>query len=50
MITQVTEVHGGSRGATVAVGWTFEVAGGKVRRGEGFSDPERALRVAGIWE
>ena len=50
VIARVTEVRGGSRGPTITVGWVFEVAGGKVTRGEGFSDPERALRIAGIWD
>jgi ketosteroid isomerase-like protein len=50
VIAHVTEFRGESRGTAVAVGWVFEVAAGKVRRGEGFSDPEHALRIAGIWE
>jgi ketosteroid isomerase-like protein len=50
VIADVTEFRGASRGPAVTVGWVFEVAGGKVRRGEGFSDPEHALRIAGIWE
>ena len=50
VIAEVTEIRGSSRAPAVTVGWMFEVAGGKVVRGEGFSDPERALRMAGIWE
>jgi ketosteroid isomerase-like protein len=47
---QVTEYRGREPTTTVAVGWAFEVAGGKIVRGEGFSDPAHALRIAGIWD
>ena len=50
VIAEVTEYRAGSAAPTVTVGWVFEVGEGIVRRGEGFSDPEHALRIAGIWE
>jgi ketosteroid isomerase-like protein len=45
----VTEYRGDLESTSVTVGWVFEVADGKVVRGEGFSDPVHALRIAGIW-
>jgi hypothetical protein len=50
VIGEVTEVRGELPPINVTVGWLFEVVDGKVSRGEGFSDPARALRVAGVWE
>ncbi len=50
VIGEVTEIRNDLPESPITVGWVFEVAGGKVKSGEGFSDPERALRVAGVWD
>jgi ketosteroid isomerase-like protein len=50
VIGEVTEIRDDVSASSVDVGWVFEVAEGKVTRGEGFSDPSRALRLAGVWE
>jgi ketosteroid isomerase-like protein len=47
---RVTEYRGREPTTTVSVGWAFELAGGRIVRGEGFSDPVHALRIAGIWD
>jgi hypothetical protein len=49
VIGDVTEYRGHLRSASVTMGWVFEVAGGKVVRGEGFSEPVHALRIR-IWD
>ena len=50
VIGEVTEFRGEAPAATIAVGWVVELEAGKVVRAEGFSDPNRALRVAGVWD
>jgi ketosteroid isomerase-like protein len=50
VIGDVREYRGHLRSASVTVGWVFEAAGGKVVRGEGFSEPVHAPRIAGIWD
>ena len=50
VVGEVAEYAGDMRTVTVSLGWVFEIAGGKVTRGEGFSDPIHALRIAGIWD
>jgi ketosteroid isomerase-like protein len=50
VVGEVAEYSGEMRTVTVSLGWVFEVADGKVTRGEGFSDPIHALRIAGIWD
>ena len=50
VIGEVTEIRGELPPIRFTVGWLFEISAGKVSRGEGFSDPARALRVAGVWE
>lgn len=50
VIGEVRRVSGaGEPGAPITLGWVFEVEDGLVVRGEGFTDPGHALRLAGVW-
>jgi ketosteroid isomerase-like protein len=50
VVGEVTEFRDDVQGSRMTVGWVFEIEEGKIIRGEGFSDPAHALRIAGIWD
>lgn len=50
VIGEAVELGGEGRGVGRSLGWLFEVENEKVTRGEGFSDPDRARRLAGLWD
>lgn len=50
VIGEIKRLRAGREYASpLKLGWVFEVEDGRVIRGEGFSEPDRALRLAGLW-